>query len=154
LAFSIALALLSLISSPVFAKSYAAVTTTVTPTSAQPGGKAALIVHIKLAEGYHINANKPNDEFLIPTTLTFKTVAGATFGAVAFPKAAQVKESYSEKPMLVYKGDAIIKVPVLIAKTAKKGQLVLSGELKYQACSHQSCYPPVTQTVSAVIIVK
>jgi len=145
----------ALLSAPAFADSYATVKTSVQPTAVKAGANAKISVQIKLkSSDFHINANKPNDEYLIPTSLTVKPAPGVKIGAIAYPKVTTVKESYSDKPMLVYKGAPVINVPVTISKSAKKGKIILTGELKFQGCDHASCYPPQTEPISVTLVVK
>lgn len=154
-AFGSAFCALALVSSAAFADSYASVSVKAQPSVVKAGAAAKILVRIKLKNSdFHINANKPNDDYLIPTTLTVKPVPGVKIGGAVYPKPVTVKESYSDKPMLVYKGAPVISVPVVIGKAAKKGKLTITGELKFQGCDHSSCYPPQTETISATVVVK
>ena len=128
-------------------------TAAVAPAAVKPGGKVTLTLTVAIAPGYHINANKPDDENMIPTVFTAKAVPGVTFGKPVYPTPTQVTESYSPKPLKVYQGKAIISIPVTIARTAKPGRLSVGGDVEVQACNDTSCFPPKTLTVSAPVTV-
>jgi hypothetical protein len=132
----------------------ATVTASAKPTTVVRGGKGFLAITVAVSPQFHINAHKPNDPDLIPTTFTAGSVSGVTFGAAQFPAAKSIKVSYEKQPMLVYEGRATILIPFTIAKTAKPGRLAVSGTLGYQGCNNLSCYPPASAPVSAVVTVK
>ena len=67
---------------------------------------AAVQVKIPVAvkEGYHVNSNKPNEEYLIPLKLTWTSLGALEGGTVTYPKPALEKYEFSEKPLSVYTG--------------------------------------------------
>ena len=144
---------------PTLAQGPGNVTVATVTASAQPagvvrGGKGVLAITVAVAPQFHINAHKPNDPDLIPTTFTANKTAGVTFGAPRFPAARTIKVSYEKQPMMVYQGRSTILVPFTVAKTARPGRLVVGGTLGYQGCNATSCYPPATAPVSAPVTVK
>ena len=132
----------------------ATVTASASPAGVTRGGKGVLAITVAVAPQFHINAHKPNDPDLIPTTFTANKIAGVTFGAAKFPTAKTIKVSYEKQPMMVYQGRTTILVPFSVAKTAKPGHLAVSGTLGYQGCNAQSCYPPASAPVSAAVTIK
>jgi hypothetical protein len=118
------------------------------------GGHGVLAVTIRVASGYHINAHKPADPDLIPTTWQGHAPAGMTFGAARFPAAKTVHASYEKLPMKVYMGRSVILVPFTVAKTVKPGHITLTGTLNYQGCNATSCFPPTSLPVHALVTVK
>lgn len=132
---------------------YASASAVIAPVKVVPGGRAVLTVTVKVRPGFHINANRPDDENLIPTVFTPKPIKGVTFGAPLYPTPASVTESYSSKPLKVYQGTAVIALPVTIAKTVKPGRLLVGGDLQLQGCNATSCFPPDTLAVSAPLTV-
>ena len=123
-------------------RSYAKVSAAAQPSALKPGGHGAVLVTIDIAPGFHINSVKPADPYMIATKLTIKPAAGITIGSVVYPPNKTVTEPYSPKPLLVYQGKAVIKVPVSVASSLKPGHYTLSGTITYQGCNHKACYPP------------
>jgi DsbC/DsbD-like thiol-disulfide interchange protein len=54
----------------------------------------------------------------------------------------------------VYEGKATIAVPFSVAKAAKPGKQKLTANVGYQTCNDQTCLPPETVPVSAMVTVK
>ena len=55
-------------------------------------------------EGYHVNSNKPSEEYLIPLKLTWTQTGALEGGTVTYPKPALEKYEFSESPLSVYTG--------------------------------------------------
>ncbi len=95
-----------------------------------------LIVALDIAEGWHINADKPLEDFFIPTELKVK---GTEVAAVAYPKAERRKLGFHDKELALYEGRVEISaaVPATEAPT-------IPAELTLQACSDEICLEPQT----------
>jgi hypothetical protein len=99
--------------------------------------EAKLAVHIQ--SGYHVNSNAPAEDYLIPLRLRWEP-GPLTPVEVVFPKPEIEKYEFSEKPLSVFSGD----FQILTRFKVERGPGVLLGKLRYQACSHDTCYRPVT----------
>ena len=77
-----------------------------------------------------------------------------TVGKPVFPKAMAMKTAADPKPINVYEGKAIIKVPITVAKTAKPGTHALKMTVGYQTCNDKMCLPPTSVPVTANVTVK
>ena len=126
----------------------------VSPTQVKSAGRAALVVTIHLADGFHINSAKTNSPEWIPTRLTINGAPGIKVGKPVFPAAQSVKESYYDKPLLVYTGVPVIRVPITVVRGTKPGLHNITGTLSYQGCNDKTCLPPATTTISVTITVK
>ena len=117
-----------------------------------PAKKVSLVeLHFRVAEGMHINSHLPHSKLLIPTNLIVAERPGVNVSAVDFPAGADYSFSFSPKEKLsVYAGEFILKATI----TAKAGQHLLEGGLRYQACDSNSCYPPKTIPVALNILAK
>lgn len=107
-----------------------------------PGSSFELAVVVDVALGWHINSNKPLDEFLVPSELVFDEKEGVTYSDVIYPESILQKFSFSESEVSVYEGKAVFGVKVTLASEFPLGDTVISGRLLYQACDDQSCLPP------------
>jgi hypothetical protein len=132
----------------------ATVSAAVVPLIAHSGGKGTVLVTVIVSPHFHINAHRPNDPDLIPTTLTMGKAGGISFGAPVFPASMSVKVGYEKKPMLVYTGRAVFRVPFTVSKSAKPGRQTLAGSLGYQGCNATSCYPPTNAIFRADLTIK
>jgi hypothetical protein len=98
--------------------------------------------------GFHVNSNKPNEEYLIPLRITWKSTGALEPGAVVFPKPAEEKYEFSEKPLSVFTGKFGVIANFKVAANAPAGPGVAVGQLRYQACSDKMCFPPKNVEIS------
>ncbi|HYL92584.1 MAG TPA: protein-disulfide reductase DsbD N-terminal domain-containing protein [Alphaproteobacteria bacterium] len=112
-------------------------------TVVSAGHKAPVIFTFRIQTGYHINSNQPTAPELIPTQLHFSLPGDVVIGKLQYP-AGQLK-SFPFDPtqkLSVYSGDFTIRAVVVAEPQASPGPLTVHGELKYQACDNNACYPP------------
>lgn len=126
----------------------------VDPVELQPGGSADVNVRLKIDAGYHVNANPASDPYLKATELQLKPTESISINFLTYPNAQTRTFPFSEKPLAVYEGEAIIKVQLAGAKSAPKGTLNVAGKLNVQACDEQVCYAPGTIDVTIPVTVK
>jgi hypothetical protein len=102
-----------------------------------------------ISSGYHVNAHKTSDEFLIPTTLTLQLPSGITQKEIVYPAGKLKKLAFSDKPVNVYDGVVTLRVRLHAAPDAPLGAASLPVRLRYQACSDTTCLPPVNVPLTA-----
>jgi thiol:disulfide interchange protein len=112
-----------------------------------PGETANLAVRVKLSPGWHMNAHKPLDPYLIPTVLTLTPPEEITLERVAYPKAETRKFAFSADPLAVYLDEYYIGVQARIAEGVAPGMYALKGKLKWQACNDAACWRPLSTEV-------
>ena len=112
------------------------------------GGSVQVTVIVDVDHGYHINSNRPAEKYLIPTALKFERTAGLTTTPVTYPKAKLQKFEFSQKPLSVYEGKAVLKFTARAVPTLAAGAQTLKAKLTVQACNNQLCLRPQTIDVS------
>ena len=117
-------------------------------------GKRNAVVQVKIPltvkDRYHVNSNKPTQEYLIPLKLTWASMGALEGGEITYPRPQLEKFEFSEKadePLSVYMGKIDLVAKFKVAANAAAGPGVASGKLRYQACSNKACYPPKTVDV-------
>jgi hypothetical protein len=105
-------------------------------------------IPVTVQRGFHVNSNKPNDEYLIPLRLTWKDTGALQPGQVAYPKPTLEKYEFSEKPLSVYTGAFELAADFKVAANAPAGPGSALGQLRYQACNDRTCFPPKTIEVT------
>jgi len=109
-------------------------------------------VVMKIRQGFHVNARKVTQDYLIPTDLRLEAPAGFKLGTIAYPDGALKTFSFSkDKQLNVYTDSVVIRVPVTVLASAPLGAQHFPMKLHYQACSDEICLPPVTKEVDATI---
>ena len=72
----------------------------------------------RIAKGWHVNANPPALDYLIPTEAKVERDPGVTPGAVHYPAAKKVKLGFEDSELAVYDGETVLEIPVAAAATA------------------------------------
>lgn len=107
------------------------------------GNEITLTVKLNIKKGWHLNANQPLDENLIPTALKFDDSSNYTVQKITYPPAEIMKiEQLSQDDMALYIDQATITVVLKMNKTFKKDSVIISGKVKYQPCNDQMCLFP------------
>jgi len=104
--------------------------------------RAAVVARI--APGYHINDNKPNRDYLIPTEVKLELPSAFSIEQTVYPKGALMKLAFADSPLLVYQGDLRVGVLLKLGKGLKPGIYNIKGKLAYQACNDHACLPPTS----------
>jgi len=112
------------------------------------GGSAQLAVIVEVDRGYHINSNRPAEKYLIPTALKIERTAGLTTSVVIYPRAKLQKFEFSDKPLSVFEGRAVLKLTARALASLPTGNQTLKAKLTVQACNNQQCLRPQTIDVS------
>jgi len=150
--FSLAIALV--LSLPAFAqRAEQIVTVKAIPPSAplQAGQPAIFTLELTIRDEYHINSDRPAQDFLIPTTVRFKEQPGVTIGNIVFPPAPLKKLPVSDDPMSVWEGTVNITAELTAAAGIKEQQVPVEGNVRYQACNNKTCLPPTRATFSVMV---
>ena len=113
--------------------------------SVTPGKPTEVDLKFRVKDGFHVNSNKPNSELLIPTTLKLLPPSDLATGPIIFPPGKDISFPFDPSEKLnVYSDEFIVKAKLLAAHSAVTGDFAIHGELRYQACSDNACYPPKT----------
>ena len=115
----------------------------------KPGSTAKIAFLFNLERNWHINSNRPLDEFLVPTILTLDQMDAIEVEKIIYPEPKLVRLSFSEEPLSVFEGEFLVGVEVKIKETEQPGITVeLPFSLRYQACDDKQCLPPKTLKIS------
>ena len=110
------------------------------------GQSATIKLQAKIEPGYHVNSNKPHEEYLIPLRLTMNADP-LVVESVKYPAGRDEKYTFSEKPLSVLTGNFEIAITVKAPANIEPQMHVLLGKLRYQACSDKACLAPKTLEV-------
>ncbi|HQF43971.1 MAG TPA: protein-disulfide reductase DsbD, partial [Ignavibacteriaceae bacterium] len=105
---------------------------------------------LAIDNGWHINSQKPHDDFLIPSEITAKG-NGIKLTKVKYPKAHDIKLAFSEAPLSVYEGSVVAGLILRADKNAPVGNQKVNITLDYQACNDMSCMPPTDVSIEFTV---
>jgi hypothetical protein len=107
------------------------------------GEPATVELRFHVANGYHVNSNKPSEEFMIPTALHMGATTDIVIGKISYPPGQDVAFEFApDQKLSVYSGNFTVGVVVRPLHTVLPGKYAIRGSLKYQACDNRACYPP------------
>ncbi len=103
-----------------------------------PDGKT-IDVRIDVAPGWHINSDKPLQDYLIPTKMSRKN--NAPLQQVSYPEAVVRKLGFQQSSLSLYEGS--VEMSGIVAEDVSRttGAQI---ELQLQACSDEICLAPET----------
>ena len=108
----------------------------------QAGKHSVINVAVEVKSGYHIQANKVDNEFIIPTTLEIRGDKAIILKKQVFPSAKKFKLEGTDEYLDVYDGRFEISIFFRTQKEIQKGIRQLNGKLNYQACDSMRCLFP------------
>ena len=115
------------------------------------GSAFQIAVVMNIRPGFHVNAREKSEEYLIATDLKAELPAGFSSGEVVYPKGKLETFTFSKKPLNVYQGTVILRLPVNALASAPLGAQHIPLKLHYQACSTDLCLPPTTVPLDAAV---
>jgi len=117
----------------------------------QKGKQFSVDITASINSNWHINSNKPNDEFLIPSVVSAKG-KGIKLVKVRYPNPRELKFSFSESPVSVFEGETKIGLTFEVQESAPFGKQTVIVDLDYQACNDVTCMPPNSASAKFDII--
>ncbi len=117
------------------------------------GGSASAEIELAIESPWHINANPPSPDYMIPTQVSVRAAAGVTAGKPIYPAAQSLKVGFDDQPLSVYTGHATIRLPLTASAQAVNGRHVLKGTVRFQSCNDQVCMAPATAPFELAVTV-
>ncbi|HXG64016.1 MAG TPA: cytochrome c biogenesis protein CcdA [Blastocatellia bacterium] len=112
-------------------------------SAVRPGDKFRLAVALEIGEGYHINANVPTLDYLIPTAVKFEPPPGITIKEIKYPKSKTITLGWApDKPLAVYEGKIFIVADAEADASLKVGNAPIRALVTVQACNDKLCLNP------------
>lgn len=108
-----------------------------------PGHSTPVQFTFQVQDLYHINSSQPMAEELIPTQLHFSLPGEVAVGKMQYPAGQLMSFPFDPSTKLsVYSGNFVVRGVVVAPSTSSAGTYTIHGELRYQACDNNACYPP------------
>lgn len=108
-------------------------------------------VKVAVLPGFHVNSDRPKDEFLIPLKLTW-TDGPLEAKSVNYPKPEEIRVG---KDMLaVFTGNFEIHTQFKAPEHSTPGSTTVTGKLRYQACNNEMCFRPASLEVRVPVVIE
>ena len=106
-------------------------------------------LHFRIASGLHINSHTPRQKSLIRTELVEAEPVGVNIAAVDFPPGTDFAfPADPSQKLSIYTGEFVLRMHL----SARRGNHLLEGALRYQACDNSTCFPPRNVPVAIDVI--
>ena len=111
------------------------------------GGSARGTIVMDIPGGLHVNSNRPNSEYAIPTTVR-ATGQGLKVGGISYPRGKTRRFQFSEDAINVYEGRTVFNFNVNVPANYKGNSVRVRAVIRYQACTDEVCYPPKNKEIT------
>ena len=116
-----------------------------------PGSVGYVAITADIAAGWHINAEKPLESYLIPTVLAVSAPPGIEIVRLLYPAPVLKKLEISETKMALYDGVAVFGAVIRIGANVAPGAYRLTATLSYQGCNDLTCVEPASASADDTI---
>lgn len=103
-------------------------------------------VVLSIPGNLHVNSNRPDSQYSIPTTVRL-TATGARVSGPTYPRGVNRKFAFSENTINVYEGTVRFPFTVTVPAGFKGNTVRVRAVVRYQACTNEVCYPPRTKEI-------
>jgi uncharacterized protein YyaL (SSP411 family) len=118
----------------------------------EAGGTVEIPLTLAIRDGYHLYANDPGSEDVIPTAVTMARVEGIALDDVDYPKGTpRTLEANGPEKLNLYEKEVSINVRVRADRSLTPGRKGVTLRVKYQACNDRSCLAPATLEVPVTV---
>jgi DsbC/DsbD-like thiol-disulfide interchange protein len=115
---------------------------------AQRGRTVQGTIVMEIPSGYHVNANRPLERFLIPTQLQIEAPKGIRVGPIFYPRPLLRSLKFSKSKVSVFEGITTIRFSVAVLRGFTGNSAELKARLRFQSCNDDLCFPPQTREVT------
>ena len=116
-----------------------------------PGQPTAFDVRLRVADGWHINANPASPSHLVPTTVTVTSKGAVNVDHVTYPAGKPLTIGNLDDRLLVYDGTVVFSVQASLTPQATPDDTAIVLRLSYQACDDQRCLAPTQREIRVPI---
>jgi thioredoxin:protein disulfide reductase len=132
-------------------QSHLTVTAAARPDPVRAGATVPVALRVTVADGFHVQSDRPRDPSLIPLTLTVTPPAGISVVETAFPPAKDFTLKGSKQPLAVFEGAFQIDVRLAVGAEHPSETVTIPARLRYQACDDTTCFRPMVADASWTI---
>ncbi|HEU4366137.1 MAG TPA: protein-disulfide reductase DsbD domain-containing protein [Candidatus Krumholzibacteria bacterium] len=118
-----------------------------------PSDSAVVTVQVRIADGFHVQANPASSEFLVPLELILDGADGIAFRPPRYPEGTAFRLEGTMEDLATYHGTITVATTIVASPDIPPGVLALTGALRFQACDSARCLFPATVPVSFDLVV-
>ena len=112
-------------------------------------GDKFIVVKLRLADNWHINAQQSRAKDIIPTSIRIDMdYSAAKLNKIIYPESVSKIFSFIDTPLQVYEGNVILRGSLDVDNSARLNNIV-PIIIRFQACNDQVCLAPEKLTLRA-----
>lgn len=115
------------------------------------GTQVPFAVRLSVAEGWHVNAQPPSKDYLVPVSVKVRSQAGTKLAEVLYPRGQSL--TLGSERIAVYEGQVYLFGKLEVPATAAGQQEELVFETHFQACNAATCQTPETKRITGKIAI-
>ncbi|MGI9072036.1 MAG: protein-disulfide reductase DsbD domain-containing protein [Bryobacteraceae bacterium] len=119
--------------------------------TAKRGATFVETLKVVVQPGFHVNSDKPKDEFVIPLKVTWND-GPLEPKSTSYPKPEEIQVG-GEK-LTVFTGTFNVQTDFKVPEHSQAGTATMTGKLRYQACNDQMCFRPATVDVRLPVVIE
>lgn len=107
-------------------------------------------LNVAVLPGFHVNSDKPKDEFLIPLKLTWSG-GPLEVKSIIYPKPEEIQ--VGKDMLVVFTGNFTIQTQFKASGQSAPGASIQTGKLRYQACNNEMCFRPTSIDIRVPVVI-
>ena len=115
------------------------------------GKPTRVAVVIEIDRSWHLNANPPRPDYVIPTELSLKSSLGTKLEQMQYPQGHDFTVEGIDEPLLVYEKRVVLRGEITAPADAAGKTDELTFTLRYQACNDKTCSRPLKVTLEGPV---
>ncbi|WP_437229411.1 DUF255 domain-containing protein [Planctomicrobium sp. SH661] len=115
-----------------------------------PGGECRFIIEVVVENGWHLNANPPSPEFVIPLEVSVAGNSGVQLKDVKYPAGKAFTVKGIEESLSVYEGTVLVSGVLVLPEIAAE-TIALNLDVQLQTCNERNCLPRSIMRLSGSI---
>jgi hypothetical protein len=113
-----------------------------------PGGPVDVVVAVTIRDGWHINTNPAEPDFLVATELSARTTLKTSLTVAPYPKGKSFRIEGFDEPASVYEKEVLLRGTLTAPEGAAGQTETVELNLHYQACNERNCLRPTDATLT------
>ncbi len=115
------------------------------------GASVTQTLKVAILPGFHVNSDKPKDEFLIPLKLTWSD-SPLRVKSILYPHSEEIK--VGAQLLSVFTGTISIQTNFEAPLGPAPETTTIAGKLRYQACNNEMCFRPSSVDIRLPVVIE
>ncbi|MFP4159192.1 MAG: protein-disulfide reductase DsbD family protein [Desulfobacterales bacterium] len=119
----------------------------------RPGQELTLELSMDLGDGWHINSDQPNSDYMIPSRLELGKKGPFSLASVRYPDASEYEFDFAQEPVSVFEDGLVVRAGIKADPDIKPGAYEIPLKFQYQPCNEDTCLNPETAELALTVTV-